>query len=297
MRSLACMIIDQCSNVFFDRTQPLDLRPEVMDIFAETLGDVNYYTTTAFKLFWQNVESWRNSENRDWRNAERLTKTRDHQHSKSNRVRQSQKYLDINLEGTLLREAQDIAEELKIMISIYSKQLGVVKSFQKCLEQMNGNPKSRNKSHLASAVSYDLVYGAKEPASSHQNHRRKPPAVSIAEMDFLDDLVEEVEDRKAEIMDLEKAAQQTCQQVSGFLPMEPPAPADALLISTATNGGTQLQELLSLKQQQASIVAAQAALDNAEVSIDQAQESIQQGKSIMAFTIMTIIFVSQISYK
>lgn len=55
----------------------------------------------------------------------------------------------------------------------------------------------------------------------------------------------------------------------------------------------QLQELLTLKQQQASIVAAKAALDRADQSVKQADESIQQGKAIMAFTIMTIIFVSK----
>lgn len=103
-------------------------------------------------------------------------------------------------------------------------------------------------------------------------------------MDFLEDLIGEVEDRKEEITDLEKAALQACRQVSG--------PQESWCYRLNTNMSTQLQELLSLKQQQAGIVAAQAALDNADVSIDQAQESIQQGKAIMAFTIMTIIFVS-----
>lgn len=161
-----------------------------MDIFAETLGDVNYYTTIAFKWFWLNVER-----------------------SRTSGVRQSQKYLDINLEGTLLREAQDIAEELKIMISIYSKQLGVVKSFQKCLENLNGRPKTRNRPVLTTKMLQEWLDSTKEPASSNQVHTNKP--VSRAEMDFLDDLVEEVEDRKSEIIDLERAALQACQQVSG----------------------------------------------------------------------------------
>ncbi|KAL2277074.1 hypothetical protein FJTKL_00213 [Diaporthe vaccinii] len=196
---LAFIIIDQCSNVFFDRTQPLDLRPEVMDIFAETLGDVNHYTTIAFKVFWHSVEEF--SQSRDTRGSNR----------------QNQKYLDINPEGTLLREAQDIAEELRIMNGIFSQQLGVVKSFQK---SQNEGP------------------------------------ISAAEMDFLEDLIEEVENRKSEIVDLENAALQTCQQ---------------------------LQDLLSLKQQQASIVEAKAAIERAD-------QSVAQGKAIMAFTIMTIIF-------
>lgn len=46
-----------------------------------------------------------------------------------------------------------------------------------------------------------------------------------------------------------------------------------------------LQGLLALKQQQASIVEAKAALERAD-------DGLKQGKSIMAFTIMTIIFVS-----
>lgn len=36
----ACIIIDQCPRVFFDRTKSLDLRPEVMDLFAESLNNV-----------------------------------------------------------------------------------------------------------------------------------------------------------------------------------------------------------------------------------------------------------------
>lgn len=246
-RHLACIIIDQCSNVFFDRTKPLDLRPEVMDIFTETIGDVSYRTTIAFTKFWRNVEKFTASRN----------------HRGPDRMRLSQKYLDIDLEGTLLREAQDIAEELKIMISIYSKQLAVVRNFHKCLEQLNGNSKKRNRlQHMTRASSSQyLSEPNSEQASSQQLHPQKP--VSGAEMDFLVDLIEEVEDRKEEITDLEKAALQACRQ---------------------------LQELLSLKQQQAGIVAAQAALDNAQVSIKQADQSIEQGKAIMAFTIMTIIF-------
>ena len=47
----------------------------------------------------------------------------------------------------------------------------------------------------------------------------------------------------------------------------------------------QLNGLLSLKQQQASIVEAKAAIRRAD-------ESVRQGRAIMAFTIVTIFFVS-----
>jgi len=37
---LALIIIDQCSRVFFDRTKPKDMRPEVMDIFGNAVASV-----------------------------------------------------------------------------------------------------------------------------------------------------------------------------------------------------------------------------------------------------------------
>lgn len=37
---LALIIIDQCSRVFFDRTKPIDQRPEVMDIFSNAIAHV-----------------------------------------------------------------------------------------------------------------------------------------------------------------------------------------------------------------------------------------------------------------
>lgn len=37
---IACIIVDQCSRVFFDRTKPKDVRPEVMDLFSGALGQM-----------------------------------------------------------------------------------------------------------------------------------------------------------------------------------------------------------------------------------------------------------------
>lgn len=36
----ALVIIDHCSKVFFDRTKPLDERPEVIDLFGSAIGHV-----------------------------------------------------------------------------------------------------------------------------------------------------------------------------------------------------------------------------------------------------------------
>lgn len=37
---LAIIIIDQCSRVFFDRTQSIDMQPQMMDSFANAIGRV-----------------------------------------------------------------------------------------------------------------------------------------------------------------------------------------------------------------------------------------------------------------
>jgi len=37
---LALYIFDECSRVFFDRTKPLDQRPQVMDIFSKAISQM-----------------------------------------------------------------------------------------------------------------------------------------------------------------------------------------------------------------------------------------------------------------
>ncbi|KAK7422443.1 hypothetical protein QQZ08_009495 [Neonectria magnoliae] len=116
---LAVVIIDQCSRVFFDRTKALDERPEVMDLFSSTIGHITQYASIACDGFWRHS---------------RL-------HSMGMLPDNNYKYLDINPEGVLLQEAQDIAEELKIMLRIYTEQGAVIKSYRRYLGQLNGELK------------------------------------------------------------------------------------------------------------------------------------------------------------
>ncbi|KAM0473437.1 hypothetical protein ACHAPX_008184 [Trichoderma viride] len=91
------------------------------------------------------------------------------------------------------------------------------------------------------------------------NSSGETEATSVEELDFEEaaDLIEKIENRTAEINDLQSAA---------------------------ARSNDQLQALMSLKQQEASIVEARAALQ-------QGEESVKQGRAIMAFTIVTIFFV------
>jgi hypothetical protein len=40
---MATLIMDQCSRFFFDRMVPKDERPQVIDIFANAIGDIVGY--------------------------------------------------------------------------------------------------------------------------------------------------------------------------------------------------------------------------------------------------------------
>lgn len=122
------------------------------------------------------------------------------------------RYLHINPEGALLREAQDIAEELRIMIGIYSQQLSVVKDFHKCLEQLNGAPVGARDRDLKRLVRHLSVMW------EHQKSVATNAFQSLGELESLDDMIEEIEGRKAEIEDLESAALRTCQQVRASIP-------------------------------------------------------------------------------
>ncbi|KAF7533567.1 hypothetical protein G7054_g6956 [Neopestalotiopsis clavispora] len=228
---LAMIIMDQCSRVFFDRTRPLDQRPEVMDLFAAAIGTVTEKTRIAYDHFWRAIA-------------------------------QDQHYngqLVINPEGIVLKEAQDIVEELMIMKRVYCEQLKVAKEFMRHLTHphgrhaaMSGDALLINKfiSELKKTMAKDTEDDDHEPLDLET--RIDEESVHEAH-----DLIELLHARLEEITDLEEAAMRAC---------------------------TQLEGLLSLKQQQASIIDARAALDTAN-------ESYKQGRTIQAFTIVTIVFL------
>jgi Mg2+ and Co2+ transporter CorA len=91
-----------------------------------------------------------------------------------------------------------------------------------------------------------------------------------------------------QIEELQKTAKSTYRAVS-----------DIRYQSLSNAYSAKLQDLLDLKQKQASVIEARAARKDAKSSADQAEastsltyETVKQGWSIMIFTIVTIIFVS-----
>ncbi|KAK9426595.1 hypothetical protein SUNI508_00122 [Seiridium unicorne] len=236
---LALIIVDQCSRVFFDRTKPLDQRPEVMDLFASAIGNV--HTRTAYNNFWWHTAL----------DSQNMIPTQNES------VRH--KYLDINPEGVILKEAQDIAEELMIMKRVYNEQLKVMKDFTRHLTHPHGKHAAlTGDAILINKFISELRKVTVPEADDDENETVDLEAQfheeSVHEAHILMELIQA---RQAEIVDLEEAALRACGQLEG---------------------------LLSLKQQQASIVEARAALQRAD-------ESVKQGRTIQAFTIVTIIFL------
>ncbi|KAG9231778.1 hypothetical protein BJ875DRAFT_468505 [Amylocarpus encephaloides] len=217
---LALIIIDQCSRVFFDRTKPRDDRPEVMDIFGNAVANLTHKKTLSYEIFWGQAEIY--------------LSTSSTQHSKET----AHTYLNINPEGALLKEGEDIIEELHMMGRIFTQQIQVVKDFKKALDNLNGN------------FEVDRLPG-------HLQDKLPHPRVAKQTIINAEELLEHIEERKNEITDLENEARRTV---------------------------TQLHNLLTLKQQQASIIEARLALDRAD-------QGNSQGRTILLFTLVTIIFL------
>jgi hypothetical protein len=204
-------------------------------------------TTIAYDVFWRNTALHS-------RSISTIAKTLSQP--------SNQKYLDINPEGTLLREAQDIAEELKMMRRVFSQQYQVVKDYRRHLGLLSGDARYERdvlRSVLASLSQSLQDPGAGSPETTVVPTRAvKQPTQFDEAVQAADILLELIDNRQAELQDLEESALRTCRQLEG---------------------------LLGLKQQQASIVEAKAALARAD-------ESVKQGRAIMAFTLVTIFFVS-----
>ncbi|KAK3354036.1 hypothetical protein B0T25DRAFT_224469 [Lasiosphaeria hispida] len=157
--------------------------------------------------------------------------------------------LNINPEGNLLKEVKDIVDEMHIMIRIKEQQQAVMESLVKHIRRAASPLARAEKTRIASQAStpWDLVLGAPDSASPtpHQTLLR------------VDNLLPDLATRLSELRNL---------------------------LQTAQNTSAALKDILTLKQQQASVIEARTA-------VTQASLTLRQGQSIMIFTTVTIIFL------
>ena len=175
--------------------------------------------------------------------------------------------LDINPEGELLREIKDILDELFIMTQIKNQEESVARTFVKLVRHImqprytSGDTSIRNHSDNSLPE-----MRSKRPSLKLEHSYRpvfhEPPGDVDGDLEFTmtlaSDLMDSLQDQLQELGYLKDAGERT---------------------------EAALKDLMELKQQQAGVVEAREA-------VKQGEESLKQGRSIMLFTVVTIIFVS-----
>lgn len=171
--------------------------------------------------------------------------------------------LNINPEGNLLKEVKDILDELHILMRLKIQQQLVPESLVKHIRHnllarftLSPYPNEANDFNFLMREGNTLLSMDKSP-----HIVRVMREDSKWTMRRADDLLEGIRDRIRELTTLEEAAKGT---------------------------SAALKDLLTLKQQQSGIFDAREA-------VKQATETLKQGRSIMLFTVVTIIFVRNLT--
>ncbi|KAI2465954.1 hypothetical protein F4781DRAFT_371588 [Annulohypoxylon bovei var. microspora] len=252
---LGLVIIDECSNTFFDRTKTGDRQPLVLDAFSKAIGNIMQKQTAAFERLWR----WTDD-------ASDIYRSNTNGDTSGLHV----PLLDINPEGQLEREIKDIIEELDIMIhitKIHKKTLAAfIANAENILDpfgEFGENEKRKMISRYLWGKSKNKPADLAALREAIDNKKCDDPKLKKMRDDYnwfkinADERLENVEERIEELKDLRKSASNTADDV---------------------------KDLLGLKQQQAGVVQAWQA-------VKQSEETIKQGRSIMMFTLVTIVFL------
>ncbi|KAK7993898.1 hypothetical protein PG989_007279 [Apiospora arundinis] len=271
---LALVIFDECTNTFFDRTKTPNRQPQIIDDFSEAIGNVTNKQTVAFDRLWAWTEHWKDNIKKK---------------NKSRMIELQVSLLDINPEGKLQREIKDIIEELEIMIHINRTHKTVLNSFiHQVTHIMDPEGRLRNRFSMRK-IDEEVTEGTGPSPKMNKGERKPSGIVNKTEYDRFEtkaeELLSKVTARVEELEELRRSAQSTSDSVRRH-PFPPPLPSRKLLRDLNSANGiltSQIKDLLALKQQQASVVQAWQAAQ-------QTEETVAQGRSIMMFTVVTIVF-------
>ncbi|KAI1385692.1 uncharacterized protein F4822DRAFT_351390 [Hypoxylon trugodes] len=248
---LALIIINECSNTFFDRTKAVDRQPQVIDAFSKAIGNIMHKQTAAFERLWR----WTDDASKVYRSTANGDTSELHV-----------PLLDIYPEGRIEREIKDIIEELDIMLHITKTQKKILTKFIANAENILDPFGKFGDSKKREMTGRHLWNKAKDKPKDLEvlyNNEVENPILNNRRDDYdwfkhnADERLDEVVGRIEELEELRASAIDTAQSV---------------------------KDLLELKQQQASVVQAWQA-------VKQSEETIRQGRSIMMFTLVTIVFL------
>ncbi|KAI1112875.1 hypothetical protein F5Y14DRAFT_419834 [Nemania sp. NC0429] len=223
---LALIVLDECTTTFFDRAKSRDGRPQVIDEFSMAIGKIMTKQAVAFERLWR----WTDE-------ARKVFRSQGYMGIKKLHI----PLLDINPEGKLDREIEDIIEELNIMLRISNTHQNIVKSFiEKAEHILDKNGQCRQSFHRNVPMDID---------PTHENYM----SFKLRATECQDRIDRHVKDLEG-------------------------------LRTSAKNTAADVLHLLTMKQQQASVVQAWQA-------VKQSEETIKQGRTIMVFTLATIVFL------
>ncbi|KAI1305085.1 hypothetical protein F5Y03DRAFT_395148 [Xylaria venustula] len=224
---LALIVLDECTKTFFDRAKLRDRQPQVIDEFSKAIGNIMHKQTMAFTRLWR----WTDE-------ARKIFRSKGYTDTSGLHV----PLLDINPEGKLEREIEDIIEELDIMLHITNIHKDIVQTFVRQAEQILS------------------------PNESSKQPNRDPKEASKSP------------ERQEDYLSFKLRAQECQERVNCYVKdLES-------LRKSAKNTADDVLHLLTMKQQQASVVQAWQA-------VRQSDQTIKQGRSIMVFTLATIVFL------
>ncbi|KAI0127629.1 hypothetical protein BJ170DRAFT_381106 [Xylariales sp. AK1849] len=260
---LALIIFEECSNTFFDRTRTSDKQPQVLDAFSEAIGNIMHRQTVGFERLWRWTEE-----------ARKIYRSRSERVVSDLHV----PLLDINPEGELEKEIKDIVEELGIMVYVNKEHRDVLKQFIIHVDHIldpNGQfgvasapgptfPRAldAHRTPMMTPLVTPLIE-LPDPLQMPEDIQAAATAAKERRDTYkwfkvnADELLTRVNDRIEQLEELERSAEATA---------------------------TSVKDLLDLKSQQAGVVQAWQ-------SVQQSNEAIKQGRSIMVFTVVTIIFL------
>lgn len=161
--------------------------------------------------------------------------------------------LNIGPEGELQREIKDVIDELDIMLHLTHQQKEVIKKFKKNVE------------HLIDPLGIWRNTSALPEIHETQGSKGEDPVVPKRRRDDFqwfrvcaEDLLCDVDDRIEELEELRKSAESTSESVRAILPTPSHQHSERCTYLTMmlilTSFVSQLDHLLGLKQQQASVV-------------------------------------------
>ncbi|CZR66422.1 uncharacterized protein PAC_16323 [Phialocephala subalpina] len=203
-----------------------------------------------------------------WKCARNLAKDRKSQDAAT--IEALEKYiLSINSEGELLKEIDDVKDELRMMMYFKERQQHVLEEFETHVKHILDQSLERLERKRQEQPKQVEVGSTSRPGNQENNCTYRQWSGKKESPWVITD--ESAKWSKANIEDRKKSLKGQMAELQG-------------LHSSAEQTTAAIQHLLSLKQQQASLIQAREALE-------QSRETVRQGLSIMAFTIITVLFL------